>query len=251
MDTIRIGGVPIHNVTLDETLEVIEARIRARRPGFMLTPNVDHVCLCQKDPEFLAAYEAGFLSVADGMPLLWAARLLGTPLKQKISGSDLIYWLSAFAAERGHSVFFFGAAPGVAEETARRLRDRYPGLRVAGAYCPPMGFDKDPERNEEAMAVIRAAAPDICLLAVGSPRQERWIYRHHEQTGAIAHVGVGASFDFVTGVQKRAPVWMQYAGLEWLWRLAHDPARLAKRYLVDDLAFLSIVWKDWRAIRRG
>jgi len=251
LETIRIGGMPIHNVTLDETFQVIDERIRARRPGFMLTPNVDHVCLCQKNAEFAAAYEEGILSVADGMPLLWAARLLGTPLRQKISGSDLVYWLSAFAAERGYSVFYFGAADGVAEETARRLCARYPALRVAGVYCPPMGFDRDPNRNEEAMAAVRAAAPDICFVAIGSPRQELWIHRFHEQTGAVFHVGVGASFDFVAGVQKRAPVWMQYAGLEWTWRLAHDPARLARRYLVDDLAFLPIVWKDWRASRRA
>lgn len=250
METVRIGGIPIHNVTLSEALEVIDERIRSRRPGFVLTPNVDHVCLCRRDDGMRAAYEDGFLSVADGKPLLWAARILGAPLKQKISGSDLIYWLSEFAADRGHSVFYFGAAEGVAEEAARRLQARYPGLRVAGTHSPPRGFDRDPESNARAMAVVRDAAPDICFVALGSPRQDVWNHRYHKQTGAIVHIGVGASFDFVAGIQKRAPVWMQHGGLEWAWRLVHEPTRLARRYLVDDLAFLPIVWNDWRALRR-
>lgn len=250
LPTVTMFGMTINNVTLDEVFDAVTRQIEAREPGFILTPNVDHVCDFLANPEFHEAYQNGFLVLADGTPILWAARLLGSPIKQKISGSDLVYWLTEYAARKGYSIFFFGAAEGVAEEAAHILQERYKGLRVAGTYSPPLGFEKDPETDAEAVRIVRDAAPDICYVALGAPKQDLWSYRHYRDTGVPVHIGVGGSLDFVAGRTKRAPVWMQKAGLEWTWRLAQEPRRLARRYLIKDMQFLPLVYREFRDRRR-
>lgn len=247
---VPIFGTVINTVTLPEALACIDRRIASRRPGFVVTPNVDHICLLRRDAGFAETYRKAFLVLADGMPILWGSRLVGKPIPQKISGSDLVYWLTEHAAQQGHSVFFFGSAPGVAAEAGRLLRRRYPGLKVAGSYSPPLGFEKDPEENAKAVAAIRGARPDIVYVALGSPKQDIWNLANHQAAGAPVLLGIGASLDFVTGRSRRAPVWMQHTGLEWLWRLTQEPGRLWKRYLLRDSRFLAALWCEfWHGLR--
>lgn len=243
-------GVTLSQLSFEELCAVVSRRIRDREPGFIVTPNIDHICRNHRDATFREACTKAFLKVADGMPLIWTARLLGKPLPQKLSGSDLVPRLSEYAASQGYSVFYFGAAEGVAAEAARRLKAQYPGLKVAGIHSPPMEFERDSDANREAVRCVRDAAPDICFVALGSPRQEVWIADHCQAMGVPVVLGIGASLDFASGRIRRAPVWMQRSGLEWCWRLCREPRRLWRRYLIEDLLFFVLLAREVRKCRR-
>jgi len=240
----------ICNLTYEDLCACMAARMAERQPGFIVTPNVDHVCRFHRDPAFRASYESACLVLPDGMPILWSARLFGQPLREKLSGSDMVPRLTAWAAERGHSVYYLGAADGVADEAARRLRERHPSLRVAGTYSPPVGFEKDPAQNDEVLRRLHEARPDLCFVALGSPKQEIWLHQNYEKAGVPVMIGVGAALDFVAGRVRRAPVWMQKAGAEWFWRLCQEPRRLGRRYLVDDTYFALLVCRELLRKRR-
>jgi len=254
-NTVELLGMSVANLSIEEVCTRIDARVQSREPGYVVTPNVDHVCRLARDKALQKAYQEAFLVLVDGIPLMWIARLKGVPLKQKLSGSDLIYWLSEHAAARGYSVYLLGASPGVAQETAAKLCECYPGLKVAGVQSPPMGFDSNPDANAEVVRRLREAQPDICFVALGSPRQEVWIHRHCKDLEVPVVIGVGASFDFVSGRVRRAPRLLQYVGLEWLWRLCLEPRRLWRRYLIDDSRFVLLVLRDlWlrrKTVRQG
>lgn len=244
---VELFGITFHDLTRSEALEAIERRIIDRLPGYVVTPNVDHLCRLQHDADFRDAYAGSFLSLVDGTPVLWASRLLGKPLREKVSGSDLVMWIAEAFAGKPYSLFLFGAAEGVAREAAQILQERYEGLTIAGTYSPPMGFEKDPKAREEALAKVKDAKPDICMVALGAPKQEFWMKDFSERSGVPVMMGIGASLDFVTGASRRAPKWMQKAGLEWAWRLCQEPRRLWRRYLVDDMQFVALVWREfWR-----
>jgi len=249
VETLKLFDITFSNITFEEVRTQFAQRIESGEPAYVVTPNVDHVCRIQVDPDLRAAYEDAFLVLADGMPVIWASKLLGCPLVEKLSGSDLVPLLCEFASQRGYSDFFFGAAEGIAAEAAQRMCERYPGLKVAGAYSPPMGFERDPEKDAEAVSQIREADPDFCFVALGAPRQEIWMHRHYRDMGSMILLGIGAGLDFVAGRLKRAPRWMQNVGLEWLWRLSQEPRRLWRRYLVDDLSFFVLLWRELRKRR--
>ena len=241
--------MPISKIDHARACELIAQRIARREAGYIVTPNVDHVCRFHRDADFRQAYQQAFLLLPDGTPIVWASRLFGTPLPQKVSGSDLVPNLCALAEERGFSVFFLGGSPGAAEESATVLLKIHPRLRIAGIHCPPYGFEHEPEASRRAVEAVREASPDICLVALGSPKQELWMQRHHEESGAIVCIGVGAVFEFISRRVRRAPRWVQVRGGEWLWRLAQEPRRLWRRYLVDDLVFFRILWDEYRKQR--
>ena len=167
--------------------------------------------------------------LADGAPLVWGSRLRGSPLPECVAGSDLIFHLCEEAAREGFRVFLLGGGEGVAEEAARRLVDRYPGLQVVGVECPPFR-EPTPEEEEALLDRIRMARPDLLFVAFGQPKGERWIVRHFERLAVPVSVQVGASLDFAAGRVRRAPRWMQKTGLEWAFRLSLEPRRLLGRY---------------------
>ena len=242
--TVEVCSVPIDSVTLRGLLRSICIQISQRLPGYIVTPNIDHICRYHDSEEFRDAYHHALLSLPDGTPLLWAGRILKTPLREKLSGSDLIYHLSEFAAKKGFSVYLLGAAEGVAGEAARRLAARYPGLAVAGVDSPPLGFEEEPEMNAMVVQRVVDSNADICFVALGSPKQEVWMRQNSGPCRVPVMIGVGGSFDFVAGRVRRAPVWMQRTGLEWFWRLCHEPRRLWRRYLVYDPMFLWLLGRD-------
>ena len=244
MQIINICGINIHNVSFNETLDVIDGLIKARKPVSVVTPNIDHIIKLHKDEVFRKTYERASLVLADGMPILWAAKFLGTPLKEKVSGSDLFPKVCEMAAKQGWRLFFMGGREGAARKSAEILNRRYPDLMVIGTYCPPFGFEKDPVENEKIVGIIRASKPDIVFVGLGAPKQEKWIDKYKDAYGAPVSIGIGVSFDFVAGMVKRAPGWMQRVGLEWSWRLMMEPGRLWKRYLVDDMQFFWLVLKQ-------
>lgn len=243
--TVPFMGVNLSNMTFEEMALALDRCIAAGKSGFyIVTPNVDHLCRIHRDPEFRDAYEKASLAVVDGKPIVWAARLFGRTIKEKLSGSDLVPKLSEFAASKGHRVFYFGAAPGVAESAASILKTQFPELIVAGAYSPPMNFDSDPLANAEAVARIKNAGAHICFVAMGAPRQELWMRDHARDCSVPVMIGIGAGLDFAAGRVRRAPRWMQHAGLEWFWRLCIEPKRLWRRYLVDDMYFFRLLWRE-------
>jgi len=241
----RLLWLGIDNVSFDEALDAIVALCRRAEPAYVVTPNVDHFMRVRRDDALRGVYERADLVLADGMPLLWAARLLGRPLKEKVSGSDLFGALCERAARDGLRVFLLGGAPGIAEKAARAMCERYPGLTIAGTCSPTLNESGISPDDGKTIRIINDARPHVVFVAFGCPKQEWWMVRNYKLLGGAVCIGVGASFDFAAGVQRRAPRWMQRAGLEWFWRLLHEPGRLWKRYLVDDLPFFRHVVREW------
>lgn len=234
---IRLLGVELHPVTAAQALDHIAGSAAAGRGGWVLTPNLDILRRLRAEPETAELCRGATLRLADGMPLVWASRLQRTPLPERVAGSDLIWSLCQRAAADGLSVFFLGGNPGAAEAAAAELARRYPGLRVAGTECPPMGFESDATYMANLKTKLSAVAPDIVLVALGFPKQERLIAELRPCLARAWFLGIGVSFSFVSGEIRRAPRWMQAAGLEWLHRLVQEPGRLARRYLVHGLPF--------------
>jgi N-acetylglucosaminyldiphosphoundecaprenol N-acetyl-beta-D-mannosaminyltransferase len=240
---VRIGTLEVDRLSFSEAIDRIEALVLAGRGGAVFTPNVDHVVNAERLTEFRNAYAHCDVSLADGQPLVWLARLLGSPLPERIAGSDLVLPLMRRAADRGWRVYLLGGRPGVAV-TAARILERDYQVQIAGIDSPELGWSTSP--IEEAVADrIRAARPQLLLAALGSPKQELWIHRWRSSLAPVVALGVGASLDFIAGTVRRAPRWMSRAGLEWLFRLMREP-RLARRYLWNDPKFLAIALRELR-----
>jgi N-acetylglucosaminyldiphosphoundecaprenol N-acetyl-beta-D-mannosaminyltransferase len=234
---VRIGPIWLDALTFDETLDEIERRAVSGEGGAVFTPNVDHMVNLARSASFRAAYERASLALVDGQALLWASKLLGTGLPEKISGSDLVPRLLERAGRRGLRVYFLGGGPGIALEAAEVARRRY-GASIVGVDSPLVS--RTGEATDDVVERIRAARPHLLFVALGAPKQELFIDRYRERLLPVVSLGIGASLDFVAGRVRRAPAWVSRAGLEWLFRLSQDPKRLARRYLVDDPRFAGI-----------
>ena len=244
---VQLGRLAVHPVTTADAVAHIVSMIEANNGGFVLTPNVDHVCLVDHDVELRSIYARAGLSLTDGQPLVWLARALRTPVPEKVSGSDLTMPLLRALREADRSVYLLGATEAVCQELSDKLAHLLPGLRIVGTSSP--AFDPAGDDREFVAAIDAACAtrPDLLLLALGSPKQELALGRYANRYRPAVGVGVGATFDFLVGKQQRAPKWVSRAGLEWAYRLARDPKRLWRRYLVDDRRFALIAWRAWRS----
>lgn len=222
LETLQVLGVKLHAVSMDQAVQRVLAM--AREPGFHLvvTLGTEMVMRAQHDSEFRELVNQADLVVADGAGLLWAARRCGLSLPERVAGIDLVARLGEALAASGGSFFLLGAAPGVAEEAARTLGTRFPGLRIAGVQD---GFFREDEPVVQAVASSKAT---VLLTGLGSPRQEGWMRRHQERLGVGVGIGVGGSFDVLSGRKTRAPRWMIRLHLEWLFRLACEPSRLLR-----------------------
>lgn len=241
---VYICGIWIDNLSMSESVSRIGEFVRARKPSYVVTPNVDHLVKLQKDELFRRIYDDATLVLADGMPLIWHSYFLGTPLKAKVSGSDLVPELCENAAKEGYKLFFLGGRPGAAEKAKAVLEKKYPGIQIVGAYCPAFGFEKYVKENLKIVEMIKQAAPDILLVGLGAPKQEKWIYNYYQLLGVPVSIGVGVTFELIARIVSRAPKWMQGVGLEWFWRLSMEPRRLWRRYLLDCPRFLILVLKQ-------
>jgi N-acetylglucosaminyldiphosphoundecaprenol N-acetyl-beta-D-mannosaminyltransferase len=246
---ITIGSLPVDCVTADGALQAIEDLVARGHGGAVFTPNVDHVVLADETPRMRQAYARVSLSLADGVPLLWGARALGTPLPAKVSGSDFTPLVLERAARKGWPVYFLGGAPGVAALATEKLRESLPSLEVVGVEAPRVDPAAPAEAYGEIVARIRAARPALVFVALGAPKQEIFIDKVRDVLQPAVFLAVGASLDFVAGTVPRAPAWMSRVGLEWSYRLAREPRRLWKRYLVRDPKFLLVMWRQWSRSR--
>jgi N-acetylglucosaminyldiphosphoundecaprenol N-acetyl-beta-D-mannosaminyltransferase len=234
---VELAGVRFHALTESQVVAHVLDELDAGRGGFVVTPNLDHLRRCARERDYAGLVRRADLAVADGVPVVWASRIAGTPLPGVVTGSNLISSLSAGAGPRGRSVFLLGGAPGTAEGAARFLTERGAGLRVAGTSCPPPGFEESREEMTRLEKAVTAAAPDIVYVGLGSPKQERLIERLRATAPRAWWIGVGVSFSYLTGDVPRAPVWMRKVGLEWAYRVFREPRRLARRYLVEGIPF--------------
>jgi len=219
---LRVLGVPVDALTWDELLDVIAGWIAARdRLHQICTVGPEFVMIAQEDAAFGGVLQSADLCVADGVGLLWAARYLGRPLPERITGSDGVPLIARRAAREGWRLFLLGAAPGVAEQAAARLRDANPGLQIAGTYAG----SPSPAEEDAVVERVNASGADILFVAYGAPRQDLWIARNAGRLRVAVALGVGGTFDFIAGRVPRAPRWMQRLGLEWVYRLYREPWR--------------------------
>ena len=240
---IAILGVPFDNITTAETVATIDRMVASRQPHYLVTANVDFLVQAQEDVELRRILFDAHLVLCDGTPLVWASRLLGNPLLERVAGADLVPLLLRVAAEKQYRVFFLGATPESCTQAVNNLKKLHPTLIIADHYSPP--FNKLLEMDhDEIKQRILAAKPDLLFVSFGCPKQEKWIAMHYRSLGVPVSAGVGATIDFLGGSVKRAPVWMQRAGLEWTYRLAQEPRRLFKRYFKDLWVF------GWKILRQ-
>ncbi len=234
------------NVSATELLELAMEDVKKRQKSSIVFLNVDVVMKIEKDRELARIVGQTEYVMADGMPLIWISRLFGKPLKEKVSGSDFIPLLCESAVREGKSIFLAGGAENVAETAAQKLNEKYAGIRIAGTYFPPFGFEKKTEEIRKMNAEIQKAVPDILIVCLGCPKQEKYVYENREQLGVPLSICAGAAIDFIAGNVKRCPAWMSQCGLEWFYRFLKEPRRLFKRYFLYDMQILGLVMKYWK-----
>lgn len=244
-----LGHALIHRDGLEEVAHEVVRLARCGAPAIVVTPNADHVVNLERDEALRAAYARADVVIPDGMPVVWASRLLGTPAKERVTGSDLMPRLCQIAAQQGLKVFLLGGQEAVARQAADNLVQANPGLLVAGVLSPPFGFERDAAQNAAIVQAIRASGADLVFVCLGSPKQEVWIANNTAQFEKGVFLGVGAAVEFCAGTTRRAPGWMQRHGLEWLYRLSREPRRLTGRYARDFYFFVLVGRELWRQSR--
>ena len=279
--SVSLFGMQINPLRMQDVIEQLLDWVK--HPDgtcrYIVTPNVDHAVMFQKHEGLRRAYADAALVLTDGFPVFVAARMLRRQIPERVPGSDLVPTLfetvnpfgatgSASAADDGKfaprssgrasgtqteaakikllRIFLLGAAPGVADQAARNIAQRWPAVKIVGTYSPPLGFEKNPAENAAIIQRVNAAKPDVLVLGLGAPKQELWIQSHRHELNVPVALCVGATIDFLAGEKARAPIWMRRVGLEWLHRLASEPRRLAKRYLRDAWVFPHLVWREAR-----
>ena len=235
---VKIEGVPFISLRLREVVSYIIRKHSEGCGGWVVTPNIDILRRIMLDDSFRNLINTDTtLYTADGMPIVWVSYILGTPLPERVAGSDIFVELVAEAAQYGKSVYLLGGTPGVAEIAARMLQEQFPDLWVTGFYAPPFGFEQDPDEMAKIHQLMATNRPDIIFVGLGSPKQEQLIARLRTQLPNSWWLGIGVSFSFLTGDVKRAPVWMRKTGLEWFFRVLQEPRRLFKRYFIIGIPF--------------
>ncbi|MDZ7630062.1 MAG: WecB/TagA/CpsF family glycosyltransferase [Gemmatimonadaceae bacterium] len=248
---VRFGRLWVDALAFDDAIEAVRQLVASRKGGAIFTPNVDHVVMADEHMGLRRAYRRAALSLADGMPLVWTSRILGLQIPEKLSGSDMIIPIIELAVRENWGVYLLGGmpgAPGAAELAAQRLVAEF-GVRIVGVDGAFVSMDGSSAEDAAVLARVKAAKPDIVFVALGAPKQELWISRSIEEIHPAVAIGCGASLDFISGRLNRAPRWMSNAGFEWAYRLAQDPARLWKRYLLRGPRFLGILLRTSKLSR--
>lgn len=234
---VNILNVPIDNISMYDLLD------RLKYGGVVFTPNVDHLVKLQKDRQFYQTYLDADYRVCDSQLIFYASRFLKQPICEKLSGSDLFpAFYNYYSKDESVKIFLLGGLEGVAETARNRINQKVGRNMVVGCYCPPFGFEDDPEECQRIIELVNNSGANVLAVGVGAPKQEKWIIKHRSSLDKIStFLAIGATIDFEAGNIKRAPSWMSLAGLEWLYRLVLEPGRLWRRYLVEDLAFFVLV----------
>lgn len=242
---INIAGVEFHNVTRAETIAAIEQMISARKVHLICTPNVDHVVRARTDVEFRHIIANADLVVPDGMGVIYAARILGTPLKQNVGGRLLLPAMADLSALKGYRIFLLGGSnASIAATAAKRLATTYSGTQIVGIYSPPFMPEFDEAETTRMLNAIHSVQPDLLFVCLGTPKQEKWIARNLHRLHVPVSIGIGAALDILAGAVHQPPEWITNIGIEWLYRMVQDPRRLGRRYLIDDPVFIWWILKQ-------
>lgn len=247
---VDLFGVTIDAVDMNEAVRQVLSWVEDAFGGcrYIVTPNADHTVMLQEHDGLRQAYLDADMVLADGFPVIWASRILGRRLPERVAGSDLVPAVfEAANAERPLRTFLLGAAPGVADRAAARIQATWPGVDVVDTYSPPFGFERDDVEQERILARVRVAEPDLLVIGLGAPKQELWVHAHRDKIEAPVALCVGATIDFLAGERTRAPRWLQRLHLEWFYRMMSEPRRLFWRYARDAWVFPQLVWREWRS----
>lgn len=241
MQQVNILDISIDNISMGALLP------RLKQGGIVFTPNVDHLMRLRHDPDFRQIYECATYKTCDSQILMFASRILGNPLVEKLSGSDLFpAFYTHYKDDPDVKVFLLGAKEGVALTAQQRINQSVGREMIVGAHSPSFGFEKDEVESAKLIDLVEASGANVLALGVGSPKQETWIYHHHHKFKNIElFMAIGATIDFEAGHIARAPKWVSDSGLEWLYRLISEPRRLWKRYILNDLPFVGLLAKEW------
>ncbi|MGB7329434.1 MAG: WecB/TagA/CpsF family glycosyltransferase [Rubripirellula sp.] len=245
-----VWGVPFDHVTLEQSIDSIDDMIASGKPGYVITANLNYAMLNRRNPDMHPITQDADLILADGQPIVWRSRVNKQPLPERVAGSEMIYKLAQRATQKGHGIYFMGGEPGVAAKCADRLARLYPGLVIAGVESPPFRQLTDEEQAEQD-ARIKESGAKILLVAFGQPKGERWIHENYQRLGVPVCIQLGASFDFIAGTAKRAPMIWQKTGMEWAYRMMSDPKRLVPRYASNASFLVGAIVEDWRQLVIG
>ncbi len=254
-EKVRLFDVYIDNVNLETATRDLMQAAAERHKALVVTPNVDHIITISESTRMKQIYRKAEFVLVDGMPLVWLSKLLFSKeqaLCERVSGCNLTFNLCQEAERQKARIFLLGGQPGEEDDLANRLLQCFPNLEIAGILAPPFGFEKDQDLSARIVDEINASQADLLFVAVGSPKQEFWSDSWYDrlQTGPI--LCIGSAFEYITGLRKRAPSGWQDLGMEWLWRLLHEPRRLWRRYLIRDLQFLPLLGREvWNHYRRS
>ena len=249
MKTVRMFGISVASITLSEASEVFSEMARKKETRVIFTANAEHIALLTSNREFQKAYNEADFVLADGMPLVWFSRFIGERLPERVTGSDLLPELCRMAEKKSLKVFFLGGTEDVTPKAIENLLKRFPRLNVAGSATPLIDIEGNEKTHSDLLNTINQSDADIIFIGFGAPKQEIWIARNRNllKTGIV--LTVGGTYDFLAGKTVRAPLWMQKTGLEWLWRLLHEPKRLWRRYLIGNARFSQLALKEWKKRR--
>ena len=233
----------IDNLTMDEAIDNICKYIDENKKAYVVAINVDVVMKIENDEYLKKVVNNANMILADGKPLIWISKYYKKPIKEKISGSDLVPKLCEIASKKDYRVFILGGMDGVANQAKEKLEEKYNGINIVGTYAPRINFEKDEKELEKINKLIKKASPDLLIVCLGCPKQEKWIYENIDKYDAKVSICAGATVDFLAGNVKRAPKWMSNHGLEWFYRFLQEPKRLFKRYFIDDVKIIKLIKK--------
>ncbi|MFC1517983.1 WecB/TagA/CpsF family glycosyltransferase [Candidatus Margulisiibacteriota bacterium] len=244
MNTVEMFGMKINKLNIEDAVQEIVRRAGLAEKTYLVTPNVDHVLRYQADQKFRKVYKSAGLVLADGYPVVWASRLLRKPLPERVAGSDLLGKICA-AGQGKMSVFFLGGSRKTPEKLVNKFQEKYPRLKIAGAYSPPKKELRDTVGVKKIVKLINDSGADLLFVGLGSPKQEYFIYDNWQELNVKLAMGVGIALDYSAGLMPRAPVWLRNIGLEWLYRLIREPFRLFWRYFKALFFFPLLVVKEF------
>lgn len=239
---VNLLGIQIDNLSYQEALVSVEQCILHGEPCYISWINLNQIILYYQNERFRSIVDRARLILTDGQPVMWIARWLKTPLQEKIGGTDFMLSLCSMFAEKGYSIFLLGGAPGMETAAADNLRQRYPGLKIAGAYSPPFGFEKDQIELTKINDMLRMSHADILFVGLGSPKQDYFIEENIDNYKIPITFPTGSAIDIIGGRVKRAPKWMTRIGLEWFYRFCQEPQRLFRRYFIDSWKIIKYIY---------
>jgi N-acetylglucosaminyldiphosphoundecaprenol N-acetyl-beta-D-mannosaminyltransferase len=239
--TVNILSVNISTLNLEQTILAFKEWIRLGDKVRICVTPVNCVLWAYQDRNLANLYNSSSMNLADGVPLIWASKLLKMPIRGRVTGLDLLPEFSRVGNEEGYKFFFLGAKAGVAEHLAKRLSSSFPNLKIVGQYSPPFAESFSNEENAKMISMINEAAPNVLWVSLTAPKQDYWIHQHFENINANIMIGVGGAFEVTSGLIKRAPIWMQRSGLEWFFRFSQEPKRLFRRYFIEAPKFIPLV----------